>query len=171
MIQLFKMEKKKVLGVDIGNVIINSRLHDPKTKEVDEEVYASFPPSNGVFDSLQTLSEYFDGEVYLISKCTEWAQEQILLWLKVRDFYTKTGIKENNIYFVRQRHEKDSVCQKLGVTHFIDDRLEVLSYMIESTPNLVLFQPDSGEVKEFEKFLPMVTVAHDWAGVVQQICK
>jgi hypothetical protein len=82
MIQLFKMEKKKVLGVDIGNVIIDSRLHDPKTKEVDEEVYASFPPSDGVFDSLKTMNEYFCGEVYLISKCTEWAQDQILLWLK-----------------------------------------------------------------------------------------
>jgi hypothetical protein len=163
------METKKALGVDIGNVIINNRLNDPEVNKVDEAVYAAFPPSEGVFDSLKTLNDYFNGEVYLLSKCTEWAQGQILLWLKVHDFYTKTGVKENNVYFVRQRHEKDGVCRKLGITHFIDDRLEVLSHMVESTPNLILFQPDDVEVKEFEKFLPNVTVANNWTEVVEKI--
>ncbi len=163
------METKKALGVDIGNVIINNRLIDPEVKEVDEAVYAAFPPSEGVFNSLKPLNDYFNCEVYLISKCTEWAQEQILLWLKAHDFYTKTGIKEANIYFVRQRHEKDGVCRKLGITHFIDDRLEVLSHMIESTPNLILFQPNDAEVKEFEQFLPKVSVAKDWVEVVEKV--
>lgn len=164
------MENKKTLGVDIGNVIINNRLNDPEVSKVDEVVYAGFPPSDGVFDSLKTLNEYFNGEVYLVSKCTEWAQEQILLWLAAHNFYKKTGIKESNVYFVRQRHEKDGVCRKLGITHFIDDRLEVLSHMVESTSNLILFQPDEDEVKEFEKFLPNVKVANDWNEVVEQIC-
>lgn len=165
------MENKKALGVDIGNVIINNRLNDPEINKVDEAVYAAFPPSEGVFDSLKTLNDYFDGEVYLISKCTEWAQGQILLWLKAHDFYNKTGIKQEDIYFVRQRHEKDGVCRKLGITHFIDDRLEVLSHMVESTPNLILFQPDITEVKEFEKFLPSVTVANDWEEVVGKVIR
>jgi hypothetical protein len=163
------MQTKKSLGVDIGNVIINNRLNDPEVNKVDEKVYASFPPSEGVFDALKTLNEYFQDEVYLISKCSEWAQEQILLWLKAHDFYGKTGIKEQNVHFVRQRHEKDGVCQKLGITHFIDDRLEVLGHMIESTPNLILFQPDSSEVKGFEQFLPKVTVANSWNEVVEKL--
>lgn len=165
------METKKALGVDIGNVIINNRLNDPEVNKVDEQVYAAFPPSEGVFDSLKTLNDYFNGEVYLVSKCTEWAQKQILLWLKAHDFYTKTGVKEGNVYFVRQRHEKDEVCRKLGITHFIDDRLEVLSHMVESTPNLVLFQPDTEEVKEFQQSLSKVTVANDWTEVVEKITK
>lgn len=163
------METKKALGVDIGNVIINNRLNDPEVNKVDENVYATFPPSEGVFNALKTLNQYFDGEVYLLSKCTEWAQEQILLWLTAHDFYTKTGIKEHNVHFVRQRHEKDGVCRKLGITHFIDDRLEVLSHMIESTPHLILFQPNNEEVKEFEQFLPKVTVATTWTEVVTKI--
>ena len=170
-VKIVTMETKKALGVDIGNVIINNRLNDPEVNKVDEVVYAAFPPSEGVFDSLKTLNDYFNGEVYLLSKCTEWAQEQILLWLKAYDFYTKTGVKEENVYFVRQRHEKDGVCRKLGITHFVDDRLEVLSHMVESTPNLILFQPDEAEVKEFEQFLPKVTIASDWIEVVQRICK
>lgn len=165
------METKKALGVDIGNVIINNRLNDPEVNKVDETVYAAFPPSEYVFDSLKTLNDYFNGEVYLLSKCTEWAQEQILLWLKAHDFYTKTGVKEENVLFVRQRHEKDGVCRKLGITHFIDDRLEVLSHMVESTPNLILFQPNDAEVREFEQFLPKVSVANDWTEVVEKITK
>jgi hypothetical protein len=163
------METKKALGVDIGNVIINNRLNDPEINKVDEAFYAAFPPSEGVFDALETLNSYFDGEVYLLSKCTEWAQEQILLWLKAHDFYAKTGIKQENVYFVRQRHEKDGVCRKLGITYFIDDRLEVLSHMIESTPNLILFQPDKDEINKFEEFLGKVTVASSWAEVVEKI--
>lgn len=165
------METKKALGVDIGNVIINNRLNDPEINKVDEVVYAAFPPSEGAFDSLKTLNDYFNGEVYLVSKCTEWAQKQILLWLKAHDFYTKTGVKEGNVCFVRQRHEKDEVCRKLGITHFIDDRLEVLSHMVESTPNLILFQPDTEEVKEFQQSLSKVTVANDWTEVVEKITK
>jgi hypothetical protein len=163
------METKKALGVDIGNVIINNRLNDPEVNKVDEAVYAAFPPSEGAFDALKTLNDYFRGEVHLISKCTEWAQQQILLWLKAHDFYTKTGIKEQNVHFVRQRHEKDGVCQKLGITHFIDDRLEVLSHMVESTPHLILFQPDKDEVKEFEQFIHRVSVVNDWAEVLEEI--
>ena len=165
------MTPKKVLGVDIGNVIINNRLNDPEVVKVDEAVYAAFPPSGGVFESLKTLNDYFGGEVYLISKCTEWAQIQILAWLKAHDFYTKTGIKPENVNFVRQRNEKDAVCVKLGVTHFVDDRLEVLSYMVESTPNLILFQPDQEEVNEFKQFLSKVTVANDWNEVVKKIVR
>ncbi|MEK7635242.1 MAG: hypothetical protein AAB446_02325 [Patescibacteria group bacterium] len=165
------METKQVLGVDIGNVIINNRLNDPEVTKVDETVYASFPPTGGVFDALKALNDYFQGEVYLISKCTEWAQEQILLWLQAHDFYTKTGIKQENIYFVRQRNEKDGVCQKLGITHFVDDRLEVLGYMIESTPNLFLFQPDPKEIEEFKQFLPKVTRVESWSEVVGKIIK
>ena len=163
------MNTQKALGVDIGNVIINNRLNDPEVNKVTEAVYAAFPPSDDVSDALKTLNEYFEGKVYLVSKCNEWAQVQILLWLKTQDLYTKTGIKEENVHFVRQRHEKDTVCRKLGITHFIDDRLEVLSHMIESTPNLFLFQPDEVEVKEFEKFLPKVTVVNSWEEVVNRI--
>jgi hypothetical protein len=165
------MENKKALGVDIGNVIINNRLNDPEVTKVDEVVYASFPPSEGVFEALKTLNDHFEGEVYLVSKCTEWAEVQILLWLTSHDFYTKTGIKKENVYFVRQRHEKDGICQRLRITHFIDDRLEVLSHMIESTPNLILFQPDPAEVKEFEKYISETSTANSWKEVVDLIIK
>ena len=54
-------------------------------------------------------------EVYLLSKCTEWAQEQILLWLKAHDFYTKTGVKEGNVYFITLLENKISTINQLIV--------------------------------------------------------
>lgn len=165
------MKSKQALGVDIGNVIINHRLSDPDDKTLHEERYSTIPASEGVFDSLKKLNEYFNGEVYLISKCTEWAEKKILAWLTDNKFYKKTNIDPKNIYFVRERHEKDILCRKLGLTHFIDDRLEVLSHMIESTPNLILYQPDEKEVDEFRDFLPKVIVVNSWKEVEEKIIK
>lgn len=165
-ITMLKEISKQAIGIDIGNVIINNRSVDPEIKKVDEATYASFPPTEGVFDAIKTINEYFHGNVFLVSKCTEWAQEQILLWLESHDFYTKTGVKPGNVYFVRQRNEKDGICRKLGITHFVDDRLEVLGHMIESTPNLILFQPDQNEVEEFKRFLPKVKVVNSWQEVI-----
>jgi hypothetical protein len=159
------MKSKKALGVDIGNVIINHRnyqIADSNGREIHEENYSAIPAADGAFGALKKLNGYFDGKVYLISKCTEWAEERILKWLDDNDLYSRTGIDSKNVHFVRERHEKDAACRKLGITHFIDDRLEVLSHMIKSTPNLYLFMPDEREVEEFKEFLPKVKVVTDW---------
>ncbi len=163
------MENKQALGIDIGNVIIDHRLSDPSDKTLHEERYSTIPASEGVFEAIKKLNTYFNGQVYLISKCTPWAQEKILAWLSDNDFYNKTGVDSKNIHFVRERNEKDTICRKLGITYFIDDRLEVLSHMIKSTPNLFLFQPDKAEIKEFKRFLPNVTVVADWKETLGKI--
>ena len=163
------MKNPRALGVDIGNVIINHRLSDPNDKTLHEERYSTIPSTEGVFGALNKLNVIFDGNVYLISKCTEWAEKKILAWLDDNGFYPKTGINSKNIFFVRERHEKDAVCRKLGITHFVDDRLEVLSHMVESTPNLFLYQPDKDEVNEFEEFLPKVTIVNSWKEITDNL--
>lgn len=161
------MKPIQALGVDIGNVIINNRFND--LSKLDEQGYAGLPVVDGSFESLKILNGYFKGNVHLISKCSEWAEKQILAWLQSKDFYLKTGIDPRNISFVRERADKDAVCRTLGITHFIDDRLEVLSHMIESTPHLYLFQPNSEEVEKFKEFLPKVTVVNGWEEVLIEI--
>lgn len=163
------MNTKQALGVDIGNVIIDHRHSDPNDKTFHEERYSTIPGTEGVFDALKSLNDHFDGNVYLISKCTLWAEQKILQWLKDNAFFTKTGIDSSHVYFVRERHEKDPLCRKLGITHFIDDRLEVLSHMIESTPHLYLFQPKQEEIDEFNQFLAKVTVVNSWREAVKAI--
>jgi hypothetical protein len=123
----------------------------------------------GSFEALKILNDHFKGEAYLISKCSEWAEAQILTWLHAHDFFGKTGIDPKRVHFVRERNEKDGICRKLGITHFIDDRLEILGYMVESTPSLYLFMPDKKEVEEFKEFLTQVTVVDGWSQVIKKI--
>jgi len=165
------MYNKQTLGVDIGNVIINHRLMKTDDETFYEDHYSSIPSTEGAFEALFKLNTHFKGEVYLISKCTEWAEEKILAWLSDNHFYAKTGIKPENVHFVRKREEKDILCRKLEITHFIDDRLEVLSYMVESTPNLFLFQPDEADLRKFEQFLLSVTMVNGWNEVLSNILK
>ncbi len=161
------MKNKKVLGVDIGNVIINHRLSDPNDKTLYEERYSTIPPTENVFNALNKLNTYFHNDVHLISKCTEWAEKKITEWLDYNDFYTKTGIDRSHVHFVRERSDKNTLCNKLGITHFIDDRLEVLSHMIEPERTLILFQPDKSEVDIFQKYLNGVTVVDTWDDVLK----
>jgi hypothetical protein len=45
------------------------------------------------------------------------------------------------VRFCLQRPEKALHCRELGITHFIDDRTDVLEAMIGVVPNLYLFGP------------------------------
>lgn len=162
--------ENKTLGIDIGNVIIDHRLVDKDDKELYENHYSTIPATEGVFDAVRELNENeFHGNIFLISKCTLWAQGKILDWLKDNDFYAKTGVKPENVFFCRERHEKDKICKDNGITHFIDDRLEVLSYMVETAPHLFLYRPDQSEVHEYRQFLPNVTRVESWAEILKKI--
>ncbi|MCR4334114.1 MAG: hypothetical protein NUV47_00040 [Patescibacteria group bacterium] len=162
--------KNESLGIDIGNVIINHRLTDKNDKTLHEERYSTIPVAEGAFDAIKKLNdEKFHGNIFLISKCTPWAQEKILIWLKDNNFYSKTGVKPENIFFCRERHEKDKICSDNNITYFIDDRLEVLSHMINTVPHLFLYQPDQSEIDEYKQFLPKVTRVESWEEVTSLV--
>jgi hypothetical protein len=162
--------KNEAMGIDIGNVIINFRLTDKNDKILYEEHYSTIPATEGVFDAVKKLNdEKFHGNIFLISKCTLWAQEKIIAWLKDNEFYTKTGVKPENVLFCRERHEKDKICKDNNIKYFIDDRLEVLSHMVNTAPHLFLYQPDQAEIDEYRQFLPKVIRVESWAEVVQKI--
>jgi hypothetical protein len=163
------MTNKFVLGVDVGNVIIDHRpIMDTTDEALWNKKYSSVPASDGVFEYLRELNEgKFKGNIYLVSKLKVEHDERTLAWLKDNNFFEKTGIEPSHLYFVRERKDKDDVCRKLGITHFIDDRLEILGYMIDSTPNLYLFDPDEEEVQEFKHFLPNVTKVKNWKELIE----
>lgn len=159
-----------ILGVDIGNVIINHRVVDKNDKILYKDCYSSIPAVEGVFEALHTLTtERFKDNVFLVSKCTSWAQKRILSWLRDNNFYKRTGIKPEKVFFCREGSEKKKICGSLGITHFIDNRLEVLSHLIDQVSTLYLFQPDEAEVDDFIQFLPEVTVVISWQQIVEKI--
>ena len=152
----------KIFGVDIGNVLIENR---DTTEEYRQKYYLSIPPVSGVFSALKKISDAHPGNVYLISKCKKEAEEHILEWLHAHNFFKETGIHIENILFVRERSGKVGICKQLGITHFIDDRLEVLSHMVDTVPYLFLYRPNEEEVLQFKEFLPEVTVINEWGDI------
>ena len=42
-----------------------------------------------------------------------------------RSFTGTDGVPLTNVHFVRKRHDKHAVCERLGITYFVDDRLDV----------------------------------------------
>ena len=161
-------DSQKVLGVDIGNVIINHRGIE-MTDELFENGYHTIPAMESVVDSLIQLKSLFGNNIYLVSKCKVTADPKILSWLKKNSFFEQTGIPRDHVFFCRERSEKERICKQLNITHFIDDRLEVLSHLVGTVPNLYLMQPNEAEIKKFKKFLANVKVVRSWEEVLNAL--
>ncbi|OLF19158.1 hypothetical protein [Actinophytocola xanthii] len=142
------MNTHERLGVDFGRVIQGAAL---PSGEVDTvflqgglaEALAS-PPSEGALEVLARIVPRFDGRVWVISKCGERVQQRTLAWLSHHDFYRRTGVPEGNVRFCQRRADKARHCAELGITHMIDDRVDVHRALRGLVANLYLFgsQPD-----------------------------
>ncbi len=150
-----------VLGIDIGGVIID-KTNDQTDTSFFSDNFLKTTASPHVFEVLATLVERrFGHNTHIVSKCGRKVQEKSLLWLAHHDFYRRTGIPEGNVHFCRERSEKAPICEKLGVTHFIDDKLEVLSYLT-TVKNKYLFQTHPKEVRRYQCFLGKVYQVNSW---------
>ena len=80
-------------------------------------------------------------------------------------FYEKTGIAVERVHFCERRNEKAGICHRLSINTFVDDRLEVLSYLV-GVPTQYLFQPDVREINRFAAHLPNVQPVLSWQEVL-----
>lgn len=115
-----------ILGVDCGDVIFYTWR------------WTSVP---GALNALRDIvsSKKF-GAVYVISKVNPISRIIFLARLQYLDFWRHTGIPRENLYFCRRHEDKAPICARLGVTHFIDDRLDVLHHM-KTVPYRYAFGP------------------------------
>ncbi len=156
------------LGVDIGGVVID-RVDDGTDTSFFGGNYLATPAVPGAFDALARLAdEKFGDQVYLVSKCGQRVQDKSLEWLAHHDFYARTGVSPGHVRFCRERAGKAMIAAELGLTHFVDDRLEVLGYL-ETVGNLYLFRPQAKEMQQYRRHLHRVHVVHTWNEVVQAI--
>lgn len=145
------------LGVDVGGVITDCKSRTNGAWLANPETYLATPYMPGIVPVLTRLvKEKFGSRSYLISKCQVATQVRTMEVLRSRRFFEETGIPESHANFCEKRDQKAPIAQFLRLTHFIDDRLEVLSYMVGIVPNLFLFKPDDDEVAKFQQFLPHV---------------
>ncbi|MDG4780503.1 hypothetical protein O7614_12705 [Micromonospora sp. WMMD961] len=147
------------LGVDIGGVIIEPADEDADTSFFGAH-YLRTPVVDGAFDALAALGPDFD-EVHLVSKCGEATERRTREWLAHHDFAERTGIPVERLHFCRTRPDKAPIAERLGLTHFVDDKLEVLGYLT-SVPHRFLFRPRPAEVAARTALLPLVHRVESW---------
>jgi len=130
------------LGLDFGKVIMgavkNGRADTSFLGTTFAEAMNS-PPENGAIDATRKLVDRFDGHVWIVSKCGPSVENKTRGWLKHWNFYASTRFDRDRVRFCRQRRDKAGICMQLGITHFFDDRLDVLEPMRGTVPNLYLF--------------------------------
>ena len=133
------------LGIDIGRVLISA---EPSGSRADTsfiggsiEDALNTSPYEGMFQAVPELTTLFAGQVWLISKCRSRVQEKSRLWLQHHRFFERTRIKPDNLRFCLERPQKADHCRELGITHFIDDRIDVLDHLAGLVPHRFLFGP------------------------------
>jgi|SRR6185503_11084074 len=159
----FPIHSSDRLGVDVGRVIMCPADSDgrPDTSflSASDEAALDVPPAPFLLETLPELVRRFDSRAFIVSKAGARIERLTRLWFEHHRFYELTGISPDNVRFCRRRDEKRIHADELGLTHFIDDRLDVLSYLRGGVPNLFLFGVQTAEVPDW------VTHVADWRAV------
>lgn len=149
------------IGVDLGGVVIEL---------LDDELYAASsdwqllerPPMQGAVTALTQLVEAFEGQVYLVSKCSVRGEHISRQWLAQNHILEQVGIKPLHVWFCRHWSDKAEIAARLGLTYFIDDRVEVLGQM-DSVPYRYLFGVQGANA------LPGMLPAPTWPQLITSI--
>lgn len=155
------------LGIDVGRVLISPGDESkPDTSFIGGSIEDALrtPPYEGMFDVVPALVRKFDGRVWIVSKCGPRVQQRTLQWFERHDFFGRTGIDSRNVRFCLQRPQKAQHCRELAITHFIDDRTDVLQAMRGVVQNLYLFGP-----QRVETVILPYHHAPDWAAVARAL--
>lgn len=76
-----------------------------------------------------------------MSKAGPRVQEKTRQWLRQHRFFERTGIPPDHLRFCLERPQKADHCRELAITHFIDDRADVLEHLEGVVRNRYLFGP------------------------------
>ena len=110
------------------------------------------------------MEQRFQERSYIVSRVTPEQKIRAIAVLKEESFHELTGLPSENVEFCEHRHEKAPICKRLKITHFIDDRPEVMSHM-EFVPHRFLFRPIPEDVEQFKEKLKGVIIVQTWAEI------
>lgn len=134
------------LGLDIGGVLIprsrSASASDTSFMGSGLRDVLLTPPYPGMFEVVPLLVTRFDGQVWLVSKAHRRMQDKTRRWLDHHRFFERTQIPADHIRFCLERPQKADLCREIGITHFLDDRLDVLQHLKDVVPNRYLFAPE-----------------------------
>lgn len=138
---------KNILGLDLGNCIFKKGEIIPNS-----------------FETIAKLVPKFN-DVYIISRVNSEQRNMSLKRLEETDFFNKTGVKRENLYYCFDRRDKAIFAKALNVRWFIDDRPDVLIPM--KGIKKILFNPTT---KDFDKYYREIydldmAVVFDWRDI------
>ncbi len=133
------------IGIDIGRVLTGPTVDGVADTSflgttVAEAMHS--PPATGAFAFIEELVRRYDGRVWLVSKCGASVERKTRIWLEFQRFHETTGVPRSHLRFCRERHQKADHARELGLTHFIDDRVDVLRHLRGLVPHLLRFGED-----------------------------
>ena len=135
--------KPPSLGIDIGRVLMCPSDDDarPDTSFLDlpDAQALALPASPHVWDVVPELVHVFAGRVWLVSKAGARIEALTRRWLAHHEFFARVGLPGDAVRFCRRRPDKRVHAVELGLTHFIDDRSDVLAALVGAVPHLYLF--------------------------------
>lgn len=131
-------QRLPVLGIDVGGVLVDRAAEGSDTSFFGNDPMST-PMVPDAFSGVAALAPLFDWRVHVVSKAGPKISTLTRTWLARRNFFVRTGVSPANLHFVRKRHEKAPLCRQLGVTHFVDDRLDVLEHLDGVVEHRILF--------------------------------
>lgn len=159
----------EILGIDVGGVLSNFVQYLGSELDFRGERYLETPEMEGAFDAVAALNAgRFAGRVYLVSRVKD-GPARVLAWLKHHDFFGRTGIPEEHFNHCIERHEKAPICKELGITHFVDDRAEVLSTLTDFVPHLYQFQGLDEDRAKFADLGDRITFVQSWSELLEKL--
>lgn len=136
-----------VIGIDLGGTIAH---------RVDG-VMVPMPECMEVIARLRKQVK----AIYIVSRVTDEQSLRAYWFFNRNNFFEETGLTPNKVHFCYERRDKAPICERLGVTHFIDDRPEVVSHMGDSVVKL-LMRPLQIDMDEYAPWIRNLTVVNSW---------
>lgn len=157
------------VGVDIGRVLLSAAdptgASDSSFLSGNDAVALRTPPTAGAIEALAALVDACDGRVWLVSKCGPRIAALSTRWLVHQGVHLRTGLATDHVRFCRDRAGKAPICAELGITHFVDDRVDVHRHLEGIVPFRFLF----GWQKPGTVAPPGVTRVVDWAAALRAL--
>jgi hypothetical protein len=161
-------QRRPALGVDVGGVIVTLADRSDDTSFFGTRPLET-PAVDGVFEQLAVLTAGpFEGRVHLISKAGPQVAANTRAWLAHHRFFERTGINEADLHFVRERRDKAPVCERLAVTHFVDDRLDILA-SLDTVEHRYLFTGGTPDRAPLTEAPGWVTIVATWNEAAERI--
>ncbi len=157
-------QRPPVLGIDVGGVLVDRVAEGSDTSFFGDRPMDT-PAVAGALDAVAELVEVFEYRVHIVSKAGPKISELTRRWLGSRGVVGGSGIPLGNVHFVRKRPDKHPVCERLAVTHFIDDRLDALAHLV-TVDRRYLFTGGLGHHEGPESVARWATVVDNWPHLV-----